>query len=52
MPAERFDFIGVQGDGLAGLLDSPPTEHAPMPYSCTASRAERTFTRRAASRRH
>jgi len=26
MPAERFDFTGVQGDRLAGLLDSPPTE--------------------------
>src|SRR3982750_2362277 len=25
MPAERFDFISVQGDRLAGLLDSPPT---------------------------
>src|SRR3954467_6797330 len=26
MPAERFDFISVQGDRLAGLLDNPPTE--------------------------
>jgi uncharacterized OsmC-like protein/pimeloyl-ACP methyl ester carboxylesterase len=31
MPAERFDFISVQGDRLAGLLDSPPT--APRAYA-------------------
>jgi predicted alpha/beta-hydrolase family hydrolase len=26
MPAERFDFIGAQGDRLAALLDRPSTE--------------------------